>query len=162
MNSINLIVKESITQALFRLMDKKSFPDITIKELTDVAGVGRVSFYRNYTSKEDVALTYLLETSETWWQDHHDELDTKWQGVFELIENLQDEFLLIYKSGATDIIYQYLRCFLNDEPETPAVNYRQAMSVGACFGLIDEWLAQDMVLRATDLEKEFHGHALEL
>ena len=33
--------------------------DITITEITDVAGVGRSTYYRNFTSKEDV-LSYKL------------------------------------------------------------------------------------------------------
>ena len=53
------IVTESITIALIQLMEKKDFNDISITELTKRAGVGRVSFYRNFENKEDVLRKYL-------------------------------------------------------------------------------------------------------
>lgn len=53
------IVAESITLALIQLMGKKDFNDISITELTKRAGVGRVSFYRNFEDKTDVLRKYL-------------------------------------------------------------------------------------------------------
>ena len=55
----NNIVKESLTDALFTLMSNKEFNDITITELSKKAGVSRLSFYRNYTSKEEIIIKYL-------------------------------------------------------------------------------------------------------
>ena len=55
----NKIVTESITLALIQLMEKKDFNDISITELTKRAGVGRVSFYRNFEDKTDVLRHYL-------------------------------------------------------------------------------------------------------
>ena len=55
----NIRVKSNITKALFRLMHEKSFSDISITELIRDAGVARVSFYRNYDSKEDVLVTLI-------------------------------------------------------------------------------------------------------
>lgn len=60
----NLRVKNHITKALFQLMHEKSFSDITISELIREAGVARVSFYRNYESKEDVLLTLIEDVLE--------------------------------------------------------------------------------------------------
>ena len=55
----NLRVKGHIARALLELMHKKSFSHITISELIQTAGVARVSFYRNYDSKEDVLITLI-------------------------------------------------------------------------------------------------------
>lgn len=55
----NKIVNESITLALIQLMAKKDFHEISITELTKRAGVGRVSFYRNFEDKTDVLRKYL-------------------------------------------------------------------------------------------------------
>lgn len=60
----NLRVKSGITMALFSLMHQKSFSDITISEIIRTAGVARVSFYRNYDSKEDVLLTLIEDILE--------------------------------------------------------------------------------------------------
>lgn len=51
-NEANALVIECITTALLEMMRKQSFDSITITDLTKRAGVGRVSFYRNFTSKK--------------------------------------------------------------------------------------------------------------
>ena len=55
----NEIVIESITEAMIQLLEDHPLEDIAITDLVKRAGVGRVSFYRNYTSKEDVLVRYL-------------------------------------------------------------------------------------------------------
>lgn len=46
--------KKWIIEALFDLLKTKSFHEITVKDLTDKAGVARLTFYRNFETKEDV------------------------------------------------------------------------------------------------------------
>ena len=57
-NSAHSIVVESLTQALLILMEKKPLKEIKISELCKKAGVGRVSFYRNYSSMEEILVHY--------------------------------------------------------------------------------------------------------
>ena len=53
------ITKESVFTALIKLLDKRSFSELTITEITKVAGVSRAAFYRNYETKEDIIIFYL-------------------------------------------------------------------------------------------------------
>ena len=50
----NLRVKRNIVRALIELMQKKNYSDISVSEITALAGVSRISYYRNYDSKEDI------------------------------------------------------------------------------------------------------------
>ena len=50
----NTYVKKQITLALLELLKEKPLVDISISELTQKAQIGRVSFYRNYQTKEDI------------------------------------------------------------------------------------------------------------
>ena len=61
--NLNFVIKESLTEALFILMRKKPFEEITITEISKLAGVSRISFYRNFDSKEDVLVKYIFEKS---------------------------------------------------------------------------------------------------
>ena len=45
--------------ALLQLMEEKPFNRISITEITKKAGVSRVTFYRHYTSKEDIFIKKL-------------------------------------------------------------------------------------------------------
>jgi len=53
-NEANRITRESICTALLKLLRTKELKDISVSELVRCAGVSRQSFYRNYSSKEDV------------------------------------------------------------------------------------------------------------
>lgn len=55
----NLHVKTSIINALIDLMKEKSFDAISVSEITARAGVSRVSYYRNFDSKEDILIGSL-------------------------------------------------------------------------------------------------------
>ena len=66
-NSAHSIVVESLTQALLILMEKKPLKEIKISELCKKAGVGRVSFYRNYSSMEEILVHYLKKCTDDWW-----------------------------------------------------------------------------------------------
>lgn len=52
-------VKKYITEALFLLLEKKQFQEITVKEVVEKAGVCRASFYRNYLMLERVIDEFL-------------------------------------------------------------------------------------------------------
>ena len=57
--TFNDTVCEALSLALLQLMKYKSFHQITITEIVKVAGVSRSSFYRNFTSKEQMLFTYI-------------------------------------------------------------------------------------------------------
>ncbi len=47
-------LKERIADALLELCSEKPFPEISVSEITDRADVGRATYYRHFSSKEDV------------------------------------------------------------------------------------------------------------
>ena len=57
----NLMARECIVTAMLQLIYKKPLSSITISELTKAAGVSRVTFYRNYASREEVFIAELKE-----------------------------------------------------------------------------------------------------
>ena len=53
-----------ITQALLMLLKNKPISEISISELCKKAGVTRMSFYRNFDSKEEVVKHYVEQITE--------------------------------------------------------------------------------------------------
>lgn len=53
-----------ILEALIILMKEKSFDKISVTDITQKAGVARLTFYRNYETKEDVLLDYFKKRLE--------------------------------------------------------------------------------------------------
>lgn len=51
--------KSEITRALLRLLKDYDFSEITVKHILIEAQIARKTFYRNFTSKEDVLQSYI-------------------------------------------------------------------------------------------------------
>ncbi|MBR3697215.1 MAG: TetR family transcriptional regulator [Clostridia bacterium] len=58
-----LSVAEYITNSLFELMKIKSYNEISISDITANAKVHRASFYRNFSSKEDIIHKWVKTTT---------------------------------------------------------------------------------------------------
>lgn len=59
-------VLEHLTDALINLLQEKPLTDISIRELCELAGVGRASFYRNYESIEDILIAENKRRFHSW------------------------------------------------------------------------------------------------
>lgn len=77
-NIIALRSKEWIAAALISLMSEKDFSKITITEIIKRADLTRQTFYRHFTSKEDVL---------------HDYIRSQYQACFEAVERLEEQSL---------------------------------------------------------------------
>lgn len=68
-NTANQLAKECMVTALIQLLMEKNLSEITISELSRRAGVSRMTYYRNYTSKEDIFIQYLHEIFALYYQE---------------------------------------------------------------------------------------------
>lgn len=59
MNMKSLHTQQQIEKAMFSLLQKKPYVEISIAEITRKANVSRTSFYRNYNQKNDVLTSFL-------------------------------------------------------------------------------------------------------
>lgn len=64
-----------ITLALYKLLFRKSIDRITVSEICYNAGVSRMSFYRNFSSIEDIFIKYA---------------DDRFEEFYEIIRQIQD------------------------------------------------------------------------
>lgn len=55
-------LRNCIFEALILLMKQKPYDDIAISEITNRAGVSRMTYYRTYTSKEDILIQYFQDS----------------------------------------------------------------------------------------------------
>ena len=54
MESKETLTKNYIIQALYELLSRRNINEINVSEICEKAGVSRMSFYRNFKSKEDL------------------------------------------------------------------------------------------------------------
>lgn len=143
---LNAVVIESMTLALLELMQKKPFASITITELTRRAGVGRVSFYRNFDSKEDVLRTYLGTLMTEWFRPYEGKTDYNLpETILEYYAQHKDLYILLYKQGLAHISLQSIKDACGPKPEQPnALAYVTAFISYGIYGWLEEWFRRGM------------------
>ena len=55
----NAFNRQCISEALIRLMETKAYEDISVTEICRMAGVSRMTYYRNYRSKREIFSDYM-------------------------------------------------------------------------------------------------------
>ena len=149
-NEAHDVVVESLTQALLQLMEKKPLAQINVSELCSRAGVGRVSFYRNYDSMEEILVHYLKKCTDDWWIEFSKKPQEEFYATFwpELLaEYRKNENLikLFYQNNASHLIKEHIfACCMSDAAGTEEDAYTRAALAGALYGMVDEWIKRGM------------------
>lgn len=141
-------VDEYITNALFNLMKKKKYDEISITEITQKAGVGRMSFYRNFNSKEDIIKKWIenitnnfLENSYiNYKQDNTKDYFTK---LFNHLEKYKDYATLIYKANLTHLLKNEFESRILKIYEKEYGIYKSYFLAGGIFNVYYYWLMNE-------------------
>lgn len=158
-NKQNRLARDCITSALIQLVREKPLSAVSVKELTERAGVSRMTFYRNYTSTEDILISRIHDILVQYWQDDAEE---KQQGRFYDAERVHHGFTYFYRHrefvasliccGLSDIFLRELTKFALDKwlphRDNPVEQYRLVSFVGILFNSYMTWIQspQDMSL----------------
>jgi AcrR family transcriptional regulator len=164
-NKQNQTARERIVSAMMELIKKKPMSTIEIQELTEKAGVSRMTFYRNYSSREDVFLSRIQDILNCYRQD---DKDRDLQGRFYDKERICHGFSYFYQHrdfvkaliccGFSDIFLQNLTEFALDkwmkDADDLQERYQLVSFVGIMFNSYLSWVQQPQYLtldKLTDL-----------
>lgn len=146
-HTTNAVVKDSITQALLILMKNSPLSEISVTSIVQKAGVGRVSFYRNFKSKHDVLEQHLLNLIQEWGKEFESHGDPNYfsESLFNHYYKNKDFYLLLYKHELSSMVYETIRHGTKIyESQNSLERYGKSMIAGMLFGCIDEWMRQGM------------------
>ena len=144
-NKRELSVAQYITNSLFELMKVKPYNDISITEITDKAKVNRVSFYRNFTSKEDIINKWITSTTQnflsksdiSYQKDSTLDYFTK---LFSHLEKYKTEAMLIYKANLFNLLKDEFDNNLINLHKKEYSNYKSYFLAGGIFNVYYFWL----------------------
>ncbi|MGM9552066.1 MAG: TetR/AcrR family transcriptional regulator [Clostridia bacterium] len=160
----NIRVKSSITDALFSLMEKKSINDIHITELVEKAHVARASFYRNYSSKDDIIITLIRDILD----DYREGSDLENKSIydyenvlrcFQYFRKYQSYILNLQRCGYTSVLLEELNNFHvsieGDMPRDSIEKYQLYMYIGALLNTAINYLTDEREISEEDIALYF-------
>jgi len=158
-NTTNAIIRESITEALLILMKQKPFAQITITEIVQKAGVGRVTFYRNYFSKEDVLVSALNEAGRQWWAEFQASGRCDYvEALFAHCITVKDIALLLCEHGLMHLLFQNINDTLGPQKgDSELLAYQKSYLAGCAFGVLNEWVRRGMTDSPQKMSELLHN-----
>lgn len=152
-------LKECIADALIRLMENRFYDKITVQEITDCANVGRATYFRQFSSKDDV-LIYKVKLLWRRWAENR-RLDRKniysaenLMTFFEFIYSIRSINSVLMKAEKMNVLIIALseEFGLNDSKD-PAELYRFRYIAFGLAGVLTEWIKRDYLEPPQDMIK---------
>ncbi len=156
---LNRVVVESLKEALIDLMGKFPFDKISITALCKRAGVSRMAFYGNFSSKEDVIDSIVIDlckelvkvsgtpvrknTTLKWYED-----------FFSFIKEKASILKPIFKAGFENRYLMHLNgMVLSDENAPTNKKYQRLIWTGGIEKAVSYWLETGMKESVLDVAK---------
>lgn len=129
-----------MNEALIRSLDKKDYEYITVKEICDIAGVNRSTFYLHYETMEDL----LLETIENMFND----LKNRYTSDFVTEKIIDSKNMDSMKLFTREYSIPYLS-FLKEHKKAfmVAINHQVLFKVGSIFNDLYKTLFEPILSR---------------
>ena len=146
----NTYVIEHITDTLLALLRDRPLREISISELCQKAGVGRVSFYRNFESKEEILRRRDYDLVHEWLEVQ--KADRKPFDSMACVKSLlhhykqhQDFYSLLYRENLSYILLDTINSLVGPtkEDDNLAALSKAFVSYGL-YGIVDEWVGRGM------------------
>lgn len=143
-------VLESLTRALIDLMKTKPFEKITVTELCEKACVGRVSFYRNYNSKQEILVKYLAACTNEWWQmfsqkPENEFYESFWPSLLDEYKKQKELLSLLDQNNLTHLLRDHIFYCCGPSPDDDdKTAYIRAFLAGMISGVVEEWVHRGM------------------
>lgn len=161
--------KKIITEVLLQLMTHYSYDEITVKHILLEAGISRKTFYRNFSSKDDVLNSYIdsvihnyiVTLSEDVSYSLFKMLDT----IFYFCEKYKAFLFILRDNGLLYLLLRKLNSQIFAEHleinryntviqnKYPASEYIISFNIGAIWNIIVKWLENDMNDSVDDIKK---------
>lgn len=146
------LIRQYITEALLQLMKTKDYKTISVGEIAERAGVHRATFYRHFSSKEDVlraCLAGIIQQSEGDRSLLRKDFVSFIQPVFQALYDKKEEILLLNRADLGSILLDVLKDYFGfDNGGTDAGEvknqYHNAYRIGGIYACLLLWFSHAM------------------
>lgn len=160
-----------IVDALFNLMKRKSFRQITVTEICEEAAIGRKTFYRNFEQREDVIDFWLDLLYVEYEQEFlHVPLEEKLYYHCVFLKKHTDELITLYQNGLHPMVEKKFAAFLPNTMPIWSENcveqeYRSQYVIAGVEAVIRVWVTrgfQESIEEIVEIIKRAHDRQIPM
>ena len=137
-------LKECMADALIKLLEEKPLEQITVPEITSLAGVGRATYFRHFSKKEDLVTFKLTRLLERWKEENahlnvYRENRDRVYAYFTFHAQIRDLLLLIYHRGLLFTVYNSFFQTMLPESSNRQGDFEIHFFASGVLGMVQEW-----------------------
>lgn len=171
-NPVAIKSKEWLVSSLIRLMNEKPFGKITVREIAEQAQLDRRTFYRNFTSKEDVLAFYIKKLGDEFvvylLKEPILNIPIVLRIFFEMAEqyksfllNLKENnmlmFLLTSFNELLPSVHSLIQPKFNGNFENENIEYIFAFNTGGFWNILLKWINGDFTHSPEEMAEIVHN-----
>lgn len=142
-------LKECLSDALIHLMCENEFEKISIKDIVNTAGIGRATWFRNYTSKSQALTFKFIQTWNRWTDEHAVAVRNRFdpgnaKDFFQFNYEIRHILQVVYDAGMQSAVYDaFYQVMMSQHGADAKDCYQVRFYSYGLFGLLDEWIKRD-------------------
>lgn len=141
------ISKQYLSEALFLLLKKEPYKNISIQKIVEKAGMSRMAYYRNFDSKDEIVQFYLNKITNAFLTKTKInllslDLRSYLVTLFTHLLDYQELGLLLYKNDILHFVkIEFDKVYYNKAKNKPEL-YNYLFVSGGLFNVYKLWLSQ--------------------
>ena len=156
----NQHVREQLLHTLLRMMQEQDFDAIAVSDLAQQSGVGRASFYRNYTSKEDILQQESARLMRAWGGNLQGQTPEEYGiALISLLDFMRKHrafYLALYDAKMERVVQDAIVSQFRVPADAPnEIAYRFHSFAYLLFGWVDAWIRRGMQESGAELARLF-------
>ena len=142
-------LKECIGDAIIELLKTKDIDKISITEITEKAGVGRATYFRNFSSKAEAITFKIVSLWYVWCENNGISRMQQYtaknaKDFFDFSYTYKELYKLLYKVNLQSTIYDaFYSVIIKQERSTPQEYYKSRFLSYGVYGIVNEWVKRD-------------------
>lgn len=139
-------LKECMADALIKLMKNKPVEKITAGEITQMAGVGRATWFRNFSSKQEAISFKIIQLWNRWADEHEIKVRNQYttdnaKDFFDFNYSIRNLLDSIYIAGMQSALFNSFYEVMSPQYGANVEEcYKSRFYSYGLFGLLDEWI----------------------
>ena len=139
-------LKECLADTLIKLLKTKPIEKITVPEIAETASVGRTTYFRNFTTKNEALTFKIVRLWERWAEEHNLAERRRYTlnnalDFFQFNYSIRDFLTLLYEKNLQSALYDAFYSIMVSQYGANAVEcYKSRFYSYGLFGLLDEWI----------------------